>query len=54
MLRMPVIPSFNDSEENARATAAFMKECNLKEINLLPFHRLGSSKHEQLGSKYAF
>lgn len=54
MLRMPVIPGFNDSFENARATASFMKECGLGEINLLPFHRLGSSKHHQLGTEYRF
>lgn len=52
--RMPVIPGFNDSEENARATAAFLKECGLREINLLPFHRLGASKHRQLGMEYAY
>jgi pyruvate formate lyase activating enzyme len=54
LLRMPVIPGFNDSLENAQATAAFMKHCSLSEINLLPFHRLGASKHEQLGTDYAF
>jgi pyruvate formate lyase activating enzyme len=53
-LRMPVIPGFNDSAENALATAKFMNKCGLKEINLLPFHRLGASKHEQLGMDYAF
>jgi pyruvate formate lyase activating enzyme len=51
---MPVIPGFNDSLENAQATASFMKECGLTEISLLPFHRLGASKHHQLGKKYRF
>jgi pyruvate formate lyase activating enzyme len=54
LLRMPVIPGFNDSIVNAQATAAFMKDCGLGEINLLPFHRLGASKHEQLGLEYEF
>jgi len=54
MLRMAVIPGFNDSAENAQATASFMKECGLDEIGLLPFHRLGASKHQQLGTKYKF
>jgi len=54
VVRMPVIPKFNDSVENAAATAAFMREIGLREINLLPFHRLGASKHEQLGLKYAY
>ena len=54
LLRMPVIPGFNDSLENAQATAAFMRSCGLSEINLLPFHRLGASKYRQLGLDYAF
>jgi glycyl-radical enzyme activating protein len=54
LLRMPVIPGFNDSDENAQATAAFMKSCGLNEINLLPFHRLGASKYKQLGLDHAF
>lgn len=54
ILRMPVIPGFNDSEENAHQTIAFMKEIGKSEINLLPFHRLGASKHKQLGTEYAY
>lgn len=54
LLRMPVIPGFNDTTENAQATASFMKECGLNEINLLPFHRLGASKHQQLGLQYGY
>jgi len=54
LLRMPVIPGFNDSLENAQATAGFMKHCGLNEINLLPFHRLGASKHEQLSMENPF
>jgi len=54
MLRVPVIPGFNDTEQNAEATLNFLQECGLTEINLLPFHRLGASKHSQLGLHYAF
>ena len=52
MLRMPVIPGYNASRENIEATAGFMKRLGLKEINLLPFHRLGDSKYSQLGLTY--
>jgi glycyl-radical enzyme activating protein len=54
ILRTPVIPGFNDAEENARQTIALMKQIGKKEINLLPFHRLGASKHKQLGTTYAY
>lgn len=54
VLRMPVIPGYNDAPENARQTAEFMKRVGLQEINLLPFHRLGQSKYEQLGLPYEY
>jgi glycyl-radical enzyme activating protein len=54
VLRMPVIKGFNDSFENSQAIANFMDELGLFEINLLPFHRLGDSKWEQLGGEYAY
>lgn len=54
ILRMPVIEGFNDTLENAARTAEFMKKNGLFEINLLPFHRLGTSKWEQLGKTYPY
>ncbi len=54
VLRCPIVPRFNDTAEDAEATAAFMRELGFKEINLLPFHRLGASKYEQLGMTYNF
>ena len=54
VLRMPVIYDFNDTEENATDTAKFMGKLGLYEINLLPFHRMGDSKWNQLGKKYAY
>jgi pyruvate formate lyase activating enzyme len=54
VLRMPVIPGFNDDLANAEATAAFLVEIDQSEINLLPFHRLGTSKYEQLGMTYEY
>jgi pyruvate formate lyase activating enzyme len=54
VLRSPIVPGFNDSVDNAEATAAFMHEIGMKEINLLPFHRMGASKYEQLGAIYPY
>lgn len=54
VVRIPVIPGWNDSEANIRATARFVKECGLEVINLLPFHRLSESKWRQVGREYAF
>jgi len=54
VVRIPVIPGFNDSEENLRATARFVREIGLEVINILPFHRLGESKWRQVGRTYSF
>ena len=50
-VRVPTIPGYNDSEENIRATARFVKEELGQDvgIHLLPYHRLGESKNESLG-----
>ncbi|HBJ1648187.1 4-hydroxyphenylacetate decarboxylase activase [Clostridium botulinum] len=54
VVRMPVIRDFNDTVENAMATADFMNDLGIYEINLLPFHRMGDSKWTQLGKKYSY
>jgi pyruvate formate lyase activating enzyme len=50
LIRIPVIPGFNDSLKNIEATAAFiMKELDSSiPVHLLPYHKLGESKAEQL------
>lgn len=53
MIRIPVIPTLNDSEENIVDVARFVSRLgNIEEVNLLPYHRLGESKYEQLGREY--
>lgn len=54
ILRMPVIRDFNDTYQNIIDTIQFMKENDLFEINILPFHRLGESKWRQLGKEYKY
>jgi len=46
-IRIPVIPLFNDSEENIRATAEFCRELGdaVTLVQLLPYHNLGVTKH---------
>jgi pyruvate formate lyase activating enzyme len=53
VIRVPIVPGFNDGPENLRATAKFVRRLNL-EVNILPFHRLGNSKYEQLGLTYRY
>ncbi len=50
IVRIPVIPGFNDSEENIRNSAGFiLNELGPETpVNLLPYHRFGVGKWEQL------
>jgi len=54
IIRIPIVPDYNDTIENLKNTAAFIAKLGLKEVNLLPFHRLGHSKYEQLGLNYEY
>ncbi len=52
-IRVPVIPTFNDTPEEIRAIAAFADRLpGVEDIYLLPYHRLGQDKYEGLGRKY--
>lgn len=53
IVRVPVIPTFNDSVEEIRDIAVFASGLpNVTEINLLPYHRLGQDKYDGLGREY--
>jgi len=54
ILRMPVIPGFNDSVANISETAGFAKELgrHLLRVELLPYHRYGIHKYEELDRAY--
>jgi pyruvate formate lyase activating enzyme len=49
-VRIPVIPRFNDSEENIRATGVFCKSLGeaVTVIQLLPYHNLGVMKYRRI------
>lgn len=51
-LRVPIIPGFTDSDENVDAIGAFCKESHFPRVNILSYHKLGSTKHERLGGEY--
>ncbi len=53
VIRVPVIPTFNDTEEEIAEIAAFTSKILPQgEINLLPYHRLGLDKYKGLGREY--
>ena len=53
-IRVPVIPGFNDTEEEIHSIAAFASTLpGVRELHLLPYHRMGEDKYRALGRDYA-
>jgi len=53
--RTPIIPGFNDSEEEIRAIGEFIKSAGASAVagyELLPYHKLGRGKYKALGRRY--
>ena len=52
-LRLPLIPGYNDSEDNLLDLCNFAKTLSsLEEIHLLPLHHLGRIRYAALGREY--
>lgn len=52
-IRVPVVPTFNATEEEIAAIARFADTLpGVKGLHLLPYHRLGQDKYEGLGREY--
>jgi pyruvate formate lyase activating enzyme len=51
IVRIPVIPGFNNTVEDMQAISNIMKtsQARIEAVNLLPYHRLGRQKYEALG-----
>jgi len=52
IIRIPVVPGYNDSVENIGATAEFAAGLGFRSIELIPYHRMGTSKYAQYGMAY--
>lgn len=52
IVRLPVVPGVNDSEENIKEMARFLRSLGtISEISLLPYHKLGRDKYRGLEKK---
>ncbi len=52
-IRVPLIPRFNDSEENISQLAKFGVEIGAEQVSLLPYHEWGTPSYERLGKTYS-
>ncbi len=54
VIRIPVIPGFNDTAEDFVSFARLLNKLDAKEVHLLPFHQMGESKYQRLQLPYAY
>jgi pyruvate formate lyase activating enzyme len=52
VVRVPVIPAFNDTEKQILAIARYAAKLGVREMHLLPYHRFGVGKYALLGRDY--
>lgn len=52
-IRIPLIPTVNDTEENMRRTAALLQgAARLERVELLPYHKTAGAKYAAAGMNY--
>ena len=50
LVRLPIIPGYNDTEEHFAAVAEFAAALpNIQGLEIMPYHRLGEGKLDRLG-----
>lgn len=54
IIRVPLIEGFNAQEEEIRAIGELAKERRIRQVHLLPYHRLGEHKYAKLNRPYRF
>jgi pyruvate formate lyase activating enzyme len=54
IVRLPLIPDFNDSPDHIRDYGAFIRQKlpTVRRVDILPYHSMGESKMTQLGRTY--
>jgi len=53
IVRMPIVPGYNDSEQNIKQTAELLSKMkSVERVDILPYHKYGTVKYEQLGKTY--
>ena len=52
--RIPVIPDFNASLEDAKGLAKLLQSVGAKRVQLLPFHQFGEKKYDMLNKEYTY
>ena len=51
-IRIPVIPGINDDVVNLDASLSLLSDVGLRDVSLLPYHRIATDKYSRLGVEY--
>lgn len=56
IVRFPLIPDYNDTEENVHAMGSFISRNmpSVKRVDILQYHSVGESKNARIGKEYPF
>lgn len=53
IIRAPIVPGYNDSQQGIRRMAEFLSKLkSVERVDLLPYHKYGTVKYGQLGKVY--
>jgi len=53
IIRLPLIPGYNDSEENLKATAELLSSLkSVERVDIIPLHQFGKVKYDGIGMEY--
>ena len=53
-VRIPFIPGFNSDPDTFGQICAYLNQCGVGHITVLPFHKLGTEKYRSLNRDYAY
>lgn len=53
VIRVPLIPTVNNTEENIRQTAALLRENGIDYVELLPYNKMAGAKYKLAGMTYS-
>ena len=54
IFRIPLVPTINDTDEELSAFSLYLQEriTKIKEVHLLPYHKIGNRKYERFNMEY--
>ncbi len=52
IVRIPLIPGYNDTDDNAHALGTFLQSTGLRQVEVIPQHIYGKSKYAALDRRY--